>query len=52
MSDYPATILVIPDEPGIERLIINEVKKKNSLNQTELAKFLGIDPKTLRSKIK
>jgi len=35
-----------------EKRIIIEVKKKNSLNQTELAKFLGIDPKTLRSKIK
>lgn len=36
-----------------ERLIITEVKKKRvSLNQTELAKFLGIDTKTLRSKIK
>ena len=35
-----------------ERLIISEVKKRVSLNQTELAKFLGIDPKTLRSKIK
>jgi len=35
-----------------EKLIINEVKKRVSLNQTELAKFLGIDPKTLRSKIK
>ncbi len=35
-----------------ERLIITEVKKKVSLNQTELAKFLGVDPKTLRSKIK
>jgi len=35
-----------------ERLIITEVKKRVSLNQTELAKFLGLDPKTLRSKIK
>jgi len=35
-----------------ERLIITEVKKRVSLNQSELAKFLGIDPKTLRSKIK
>jgi len=35
-----------------ERLIITEVKKSVSLNQTELAKFLGLDPKTLRSKIK
>lgn len=35
-----------------ERLIITEVKKRVSLNQTELAKFLGVDPKTLRSKIK
>ncbi|MFQ6066084.1 MAG: sigma-54-dependent transcriptional regulator [bacterium] len=35
-----------------ERLIITEVKKRVSLNQTELAKFLSIDPKTLRSKIK
>lgn len=34
-----------------ERLIITEVKKRVSLNQTELAKFLGLDPKTLRSKI-
>jgi len=36
----------------IERLIINEVRKKTLLNQTELAKYLGIDPKTLRSKMK
>ena len=35
-----------------EEQIIAEVKKRVSLNQTELAKFLGIDPKTLRSKIK
>jgi len=35
-----------------ERLIINEVKKRVPLNQTELAKFLHLDPKTLRSKIK
>ena len=40
-------------EGKAERLIIAEVKKKRaSLNQTELAKFLGIDTKTLRSKIK
>ncbi|MCK4495453.1 MAG: hypothetical protein KAU91_03835, partial [Candidatus Aminicenantes bacterium] len=40
-------------EEKAERLIIAEVKKKRaSLNQTELAKFLGIDTKTLRSKIK
>ena len=52
MSDHPAIILVIDDEPGVEREIITEVKKKNSLNQIELAKFLSIDPKTLRSKIK
>jgi len=36
----------------VERLIITEVKKRVSLNQTELAKFLRIDPKTLRSKLK
>jgi DNA-binding NtrC family response regulator len=35
-----------------ERLIITEVKKRVTLNQTELAKFLGLDPKTLRSKLK
>ena len=35
-----------------EKLIIAEVKKRVSLNQTELAEFLGIDAKTLRSKIK
>lgn len=34
----------------VERQLIAEVKKKLSLNQTELARFLGIDPKTLRSK--
>lgn len=34
----------------VERHLIAEVKKKLPLNQTELAKFLGIDPKTLRSK--
>jgi len=35
-----------------ERIIIAQVRKRFSLNQTELAKFLHIDPKTLRSKIK
>jgi len=35
-----------------ERLIITEVKKRVTLNQTELAKFLCVDPKTLRSKVK
>lgn len=32
----------------VEGRIIAEAKKRLSLNQTELAKFLGIDPKTLR----
>jgi len=36
----------------VERIVIAEARKKFSLNQTELAKFLHIDPKTLRSKIK
>jgi len=35
-----------------EEQIITQMKKRNSLNQIEMAKFLGIDPKTLRSKIK
>lgn len=35
-----------------ERLIIAEAKKRLALNQTELASFFGIDPKTLRSKEK
>jgi DNA-binding NtrC family response regulator len=34
----------------VEGLIITEVKKTHSLSQTDMAKFLGIDPKTLRSK--
>ena len=34
----------------VEKQILCEVKEKLSLNQTELADFLGIDPKTLRSK--
>lgn len=33
-----------------ERFIIAEAKKRISFNQTELAKFFSIDPKTLRSK--
>ena len=33
-----------------ENRIIIEVKRKLSLNQTELAKFFGIDTKTLRTK--
>lgn len=36
----------------VEKQIITEVKKRLSLNQTELAEFLRIDPKTLRSKEK
>ncbi|MBE0478702.1 hypothetical protein IBX65_06245 [Candidatus Aerophobetes bacterium] len=28
------------------------MKKRTSLNQIQLAEFLGIDPKTLRSRIK
>jgi two-component system response regulator AtoC len=35
-----------------ERLIIAETRKRLSLNQMDLAKFLGIDPKTLRAKVK
>jgi len=35
-----------------EEQIIAQMKKRNSLNQIELARFLGIDPKTLRSKMK
>ena len=34
-----------------EKRIIAEVKKKRSLNQIELARYLGIDPKTLWSKM-
>lgn len=34
-----------------ERFIITEVKKNASLSQLELAKFLGLDPKTLRTKV-
>jgi DNA-binding NtrC family response regulator len=33
-----------------ETFIISEVRERLSLNQTDLAKFLGIDPKTLRAK--
>lgn len=36
----------------VEQLVITEAKRKLHVRQTELAKFLGIDPKTLRSKIK
>jgi len=32
--------------------IITEAKRRLSLNQTELAEFLGMDPKTLRAKIR
>ena len=35
-----------------ERFIIAEVKKRVSLSQAELAKFLGMDPKTLRAKVR
>lgn len=35
-----------------EVLIINAVKKRLSVNQMELSKFLSIDPKTLRTKSK
>jgi len=35
---------------GFEKRIITEVQKRHSLNQTELAKFFGVDPKTLRTK--
>lgn len=34
-----------------ERLVIAEVKKRFSFSQTQLAKFLCIDPKTLRAKV-
>lgn len=37
---------------NLENRIIIEAKKRTSLNQMELADFLGIDPKTLRSKIR
>jgi len=36
----------------IEKLIIAEIRKKTSLNQLQLAKFLNVDPKTLRTKLK
>jgi two-component system response regulator AtoC len=36
----------------VERAIIAEVKRRHSLSQTELASFLGLDPKTLRAKSK
>ncbi|MBI4530699.1 MAG: sigma-54-dependent Fis family transcriptional regulator [Candidatus Latescibacteria bacterium] len=36
----------------VERLIITEAKKKLCVKQMELAEFLSIDPKTLRSKMK
>lgn len=35
-----------------ERLIISEVKKRFAFNQTELARFLAIDSKTLQSKVR
>ena len=35
-----------------ERFIIAQVKKKLALSQIDLAKFFGIDPKTLRAKIR
>jgi two-component system response regulator AtoC len=34
----------------VEGLVITEVKKTHNLSQTDMARFLGIDPKTLRSK--
>jgi len=34
-----------------ERYVIAEVRKRVTLSQTELAKFLGLDPKTLRAKV-
>lgn len=36
----------------VERRIIREVQKKVRLNRGELAHFLGVDPKTLRSRLK
>jgi len=35
-----------------ERVIITEVKKKTSFSQIELARFFGLDPKTLRARIR
>jgi DNA-binding NtrC family response regulator len=36
----------------IERLVIAEVKQHNSMSQLELANFLNLDPKTLRTKLR
>jgi len=33
----------------IEKKIVKEIRKKHLFNQTQLAQYLGIDPKTLRS---
>jgi len=35
-----------------ERSVIAEVRRRSLLTQTELAKFLSLDPKTLRAKVK
>ena len=39
-------------EAETEKFLITEVKNRYSMNQAELAKFLGLDPKTLRAKVK
>jgi two-component system response regulator AtoC len=36
----------------VEKLVIMEVKKHNSISQLEMASFFGLDPKTLRAKLK
>lgn len=45
-------ILAAEAQKEIERKIVSEVMKRMSLNKSQLARFLGINPETLRVKLK
>ena len=45
-------ILAAEAQKEVERKIVSEVMKRMSLNKSQLARFLGINPETLREKLK
>ncbi len=52
--ESPLNLNHIKESAGreVERKVIQEVCKRKHLSQRELAKYLGIDPKTLRSRLR
>ena len=54
VSDAPLNLREIKEWAGREaqKQVIRELQKRNGITQQEMARLLGVDPKTLRSRLK